>query len=345
MHMQVIPVRSKVIWLNKNCSRETNQDFNQSTYTCAVRGGRGRRGLQRLSLCFLVHYTVNLFRDWALICRPCSSSSPQPILPFCVCLWKVTQATASPAKSLASVSGPDQTRWRRFPIYPCARRSFWTCCKTRTGCRWTACTGRSDCIRKRARPGTAWRPATARPPRLSRCWRAAPRVDSPESPTSRRPVLVHSTLPSADADVHVTRYVRATPSHFLHLRSGLLGELPAPVRRCGVSVCVSVWTLCRNALCLNRSDCNSGCALFPPEARTPINTCGYCDHTEHRITLSCAFPMWSSNKWSYNIFMSWLYTFIQPHLGLIFRLKAHGLQVPPHNDSKVTKLCLSNKRH
>lgn len=123
------------------------------------------------------------------------------VLPFCVGLWKVTQAMASPAKSPASVSGPGRTRWRRFPTCPCAQTSFWTGCKTHTGCRWTACTGRSDCIRRRARPGTAWRRATARPPRLSRCWRAAPRVDSPETPTSQRTALEHTTIPLAEAAV------------------------------------------------------------------------------------------------------------------------------------------------
>lgn len=145
-------------------------------------------------------------------CFGCCSSSPLPILPFCVCLWKVTQAMASPAKSLASVSDPDQTRWRRFPICPYVQTSFWTCCKTRTGCRWTACTGRSGCIRRRARPGTASRPETARPPRLSRCWRAAPRVDSPETPTSQRTVLEHTTLPSAETAVHVTAMFKRHPA-------------------------------------------------------------------------------------------------------------------------------------
>lgn len=169
----------------------------------------------------------------------CSSSSspltpPESItLPFCVCLWKVTQATASPAKSLASVSGPDQTRWRRFPICPYAQTSFWTCCKTHTGCRWTACTGRSGCTRRRARPGTAWRPATARPPRLSRCWRAAPRADSPETPTSQRPVLEHTTLPSAESAAHVTARIRRHPALLLRLQRELWGELPARARRCG----------------------------------------------------------------------------------------------------------------
>lgn len=135
------------------------------------------------------------------------------LLPFCVCLWKVTQAMASPAKSLASVSGPGRTRWRRFPVCLYAQTSFWTCCKTRTGCRWTACMGRSGCIRRKARPGTAWRPATAHPSRLSRCWRAAPRVDSPVTPTSQRTVLEHTTVPSAKAAViHVTALFRRHPT-------------------------------------------------------------------------------------------------------------------------------------
>lgn len=201
---------------------------------------------------------------------------------------------ASPAKSLASVSGPDPTRWRRFPIYPCARMSFWTCCKTRTGYRWTACMGRSGCIRKRARPGTAWRPATARPPRLSRCWRAAPRVDSPETPTSRRSVLKHTTLPSAEADVHVNRCVRATPSHFLHLLSEVLGELPAPVRRCGLCLGAArppVWALCRNAHRLNRPDFNSGCALFPWSPHFYHDMWFMWLERANRITLFSAFSM------------------------------------------------------
>lgn len=109
------------------------------------------------------------------------------VLPFCVCLWKVTRATASPAKSPASVSGPGRRRWRRFPVCPYARTPFWTCRKSRTGCHWTACTVRSGCSRRRGRPARAWRPATARPPRLSRRWRAAPRAGSPGTPpTSRR---------------------------------------------------------------------------------------------------------------------------------------------------------------
>lgn len=158
-------------------------------------------------------------------------------LPFCVGLWKVTRAMASPAKSPASVSGPDRTRWRRFPICPCVRTPFWTGCKTRPGCRWTAYTGRSCCTRRRARPGRAWRPATARPPRRSRCWRAAPRVDSPGTPTSRRsgPLLDYTTSTLGRGCCTCDRYVLVRHPA---LPPPPIWGLPCAVSPWGDAVCV-----------------------------------------------------------------------------------------------------------
>lgn len=168
--------------------------------------------------------------------------------PFYVCLWKVRQATASPAKSPASVSGPGQTRWRRFPICPCVPTPFWTCCRTRTGCRWTVCTARSGCSRRRARPGRAWRPAPARPPRLSRRWRAAPREDSPETPTSRtRSPRTHNVTVSRGCWNACTRCLQAAPCTDFTSNLRILFALAAPAKRL-TAARPPVWALCRNVL-------------------------------------------------------------------------------------------------